>query len=350
MHLVFHFLPAFRIAAFLFAGAAAFSISASARAETAIKLVLEWKLDATAAPFLVAIDKGYFKAEGLNVTVVEPISPQPSDIGANEAVRRIAAGDAEMGFGDMGALVRARAEEKPAPVKAVFVVYNKPGYAVIGRKSRGIQTPGDLEGKKVGMSPRDPTSALWKVFVAASAIDAKKITTENIGMPVREPMLAAGQVDAVAALSYYSYIDLIDRGVPASDISVIYMSDYGVKLYGNAIMASEKFAQENPDALRGFLRAFAKGLKDTIAKPASAVETVLKRDAGLQKDAETRRLKMVIQENIQTPETKAQGYGGADPRRLDEAIDQIAAVAEFKKKPKADDIFDASFLPQRRGE
>jgi NitT/TauT family transport system substrate-binding protein len=315
----------------------------SAHAQTQIKFVLDWKLDATAAPILVAIDKGYFKAEGLDVSIVEPIFPESSET-ANSVVKRIAAGDGEMGFGDMHALIRARDDEKPAPVKAVFVVYNKPGYSVIGRKSRGIQTPGDLEGKKVGMPRRDPASALWKVFIAASGITGDKITTENIGLPVREPMLAAGQVDAVTALSYYSAIDLKDRGVPVSDIAVILMADYGVKIYGDAIMVSEKFAQENPEAVRGFIRAFSKGLRDTIAKPANVIESVLKRDSMLHKDLELDRLKMTIRDNIQTPETKAYGYGGIDPVRMDQAIAQLNAASAFKRLPKADDIFDASFL------
>jgi NitT/TauT family transport system substrate-binding protein len=336
-----------RVAAIVIAFAAVMLPAGSAFAQTRVRFALEWKLDATAAPLLVAIDKGYFKAEGLNVSIVEPVLPEPGE-GANATARRIAADDAEMGFGDLNALLRARDAEPPAPVKAVFVVYNKPGYAVIARKSRGIEYPTDLIGKKVGTPPRDPASALWKVFMSANALPADRVMTENIGLPVRDPMVASGQIDAVTAMSYYSYIDLKDRGVPANDINVMLMGDYGVKLYGSSIMASEKFARENPEAVRGFLRAFARGLKDTIVKPAQAIEPVLKRDSGLHKDLELERLKMTIQENIVTPETKANGYGGIVPERLNAAIDQIDAAAAFNKKPRAEDVFDASFLPQRK--
>ena len=317
-----------------------------ARAETAIRFVLDGKLDATAAPLLVAIDKGYFRAEGINVSLVDPVTPEPAE-GGNEPARRIAAGDADMGFGDLTALLRARAEEQPAAVKAVYVVYNKPGYAVFGRKSRGIQSPGDLEGKKIGTPRRDPASAWWKAFVTASAIDASKIVIENIGLSVRDPMVASGQIDAVTALSYQSFVDLKDRGVPASDISIILMADYGVKMYGASIFAGEKFANANPEAVRGFLRAYAKGLRETIARPQGAIESVLKRDTTLNKESELERLRMTIRDNIQTPETKANGYGGADPARLSAAIDQLAATVEFKKKPKAEELFDPSFLPAR---
>lgn len=317
-----------------------------ARAETAIRFVFDGKLDATAAPLLVALDKGYFRAEGLNVSLVMPVSPEPVE-GSNEPAKRIAAGDADMGFGDLTVLLRARAEEPPVPVKAVYVVYNKPGYAVLGRKSRGIQSPGDLEGKKVGTPRRDPASSLWKVFVTASAIDGSKITTENIGLSVRDPMVASGQIDAVTALSYQSFIDIKERGVPASDISVMFMADYGVKMYGASILAGEKFATGNADAVRGFLRAYARGLRETIAKPQSAIEPVLKHDTTLSKETELERLRMTIRDNIQTSETRANGYGRADPVRLSDAIDQIAAALEFKKKPKAEELFDPSFLPAR---
>jgi NitT/TauT family transport system substrate-binding protein len=321
-------------------------VANGARAETAIRFVFDGKLDATAAPLLVALDRGYFRAEGLNVSLVGPLNPEPVE-GGNDPVVRLGTGDADLGFGDLSTLLRARAEEKPAPVKAVYVVYNKPGYAVLGRKSRGIQSPGDLEGKKVGTPRRDPASRLWKVFVTASAIDASKITTENIGLSVRDPMLASGQIDAVTALSYQSFIDIKERGVPASDISVMLMADYGVKMYGASILASEKFASENADAVRGFLRAYAKGLKETIAKPQSAIDILLKRDPTLGKEAELERLRMTIRDNIQTPETKANGYGGVDPARLALAIDQIAAALELKKKPTAEALFDPSFLPAR---
>ncbi len=317
-----------------------------ARAETAIRFVLDGKLDATAAPLLVALDKGYFRAEGLNVSVIEPMTPEPAE-GGNEPAKRIAAGQADMGFGDLTALLRERTEEKPAPVKAIYVVYNKPGYAVLGRKSRGIQSPGDLEGKKVGTPRRDPASVWWKAFVSASAIDASKITIENIGLSVRDPMVASGQIDAVTALSYQSFIDIKDRGVPANDISIMLMADYGVKMYGASIFAGEKFASDNPDAVRGFLRAYAKGLKETIARPQGAIDLVLKRDTSLNKESELERLRMTIRDNIQTPETKANGYGSADPARLSAAIDQLAATVEFKKKPKPEDLFDPSFLPAR---
>ena len=75
------------------------------------------------------------------------------------------------------------------------------------------------------------------------------------------------------------------------------------------------------------------------------MDSVIKRNDVAKKETELERLQMAIRDNIVTPEVKANGYGGVDPARLDQAIDQIGLTYTFKAKPKADDIFDGSFLP-----
>jgi NitT/TauT family transport system substrate-binding protein len=322
-----------------FAGA----FAGGAHAQTPIRFLLDSKIDGTSTPFLLALDKGYFKAEGLDVTIVEPAS---FDLGESEeeTIKRIASGDVEMGFGDINAMIKFRDQNPQMPLKAVYIVHNKAAYAVVGRKSRGVIYPKDLEGKKLGAT-RDESFAQWKIFVQANALDESKIGIENIGMPVREPMLAAGQVDAVTGLSFSSYINLKDRGVPADDISVMLMADYGVNLYGNAILVSQKFADQNPEAVKAFLRAFTKGLKDSLSKASAAIDSVVKRNEVLRKDLELERFKMAIRDNIVTPEVKANGYGGVDAQRFAKSIDLVAIAYPFKQKPDAGAIFDASFLP-----
>ncbi len=225
------------------------------------------------------------------------------------------------------------------------MVYNRPPFSIVSRKSRGVLKPKDLEGHKLGAPAADGAFAQWKIFVQANGIDASKVTVENVGFPVREPMLAAGQVDAITGFSFSSYINLKDRGVPVDDIVVLLMADYGVNLYGNTIIVSPKFASEHPDAVKGFLRAFLRGLKDTVKDPASAVDSVIKRNDVAKKDVELERLKMALHDNILTPEVKQNGFGGVELARLDKSIDQIALTFDFKSKPKAADVFDPSFLP-----
>jgi NitT/TauT family transport system substrate-binding protein len=319
--------------------AASALVAGSASAQTPIKFSLDFKFEGPSAPFVVAIDKGYFKAEGLDVTI-------DTAGGSLEPINRVASGTYDMGFGDINSLIKFRDANPGTPIKAVFMLYNKPAFSIVGRKSRGVNTPKDLEGKKLGAPPPDGAYAQWPIFTQANGIDPAKVTVVSVGFPVREPMLASGEVDAITGFSFSSYINLKDRGVPANDITVLLMADYGVNLYGNTIMVNPKFAAEKPEAVKGFIRAFLKGLKDTVANPASAVESVIKRNDVAKKEVELERLQIALKENILTPEVKQNGFGGVLEDRMDKAIDQIALTYQFKNpKPKGSEAFDSSFLP-----
>lgn len=319
-------------------GAATATCAGSAAAQTPVKFSLDFKFEGPSAPFLVGLDKGYYKAEGLDVTI-------DTAAGSLEPITRVASGTYDIGFGDINSLIKFRDQNPGTPIKAVFMVYNRPPFSVVARKSRGVTMPKDLEGKKLGAPAADGAFAQWKIFAQSNDIDTTKVTIENVGFPVREPMLAAGQVDAITGFSFSSYINLKDRGVPVDDIVVLLMADYGVILYGNAIIVNPKFAAEHPNAVKGFLRAFLKGLKDTVKDPAGAVESVINRNDVAKKDVELERLNMALRDNILTPEVEKDGFGDVEPERLAKAIDQIALTYEFKSKPKGADIFDPSYLP-----
>src|SRR6516165_652171 len=233
----------------------------TAAAQTPIKFSLDFKFEGPSAPFLMGIDKGYYQAEGLDVTI-------DTAAGSVEPIMRVASGAYDMGFGDINTLIKYRDQNPNVPVKAVFMVYNRAPFSIVTRKSRGVTIPKDLEGKKLGAPAADGAFAQWKIFVQANGIDASKVAIENVGIPIREPMLAAGQVDAITGFSFSSYVNLKDRGVPIDDVVVLMMADYGVDVYGNAIIVNPKFATDHPDAVKGFLRAFVKSLKSTAKDPA----------------------------------------------------------------------------------
>jgi NitT/TauT family transport system substrate-binding protein len=297
-------------------------------------------LDGPAGLFLFPPDRGYYRAAGLEVTVDEATSGT-----ATESIARVASGAYEMGFADINALIKYRDQHPSAPVKAVFMVYNKPPYAVLARRSRGVTEPKNLEGKKLGAPTTSSTFGQWPLFAKLNGVEVSKVTIENIATPVRAPMLAAGQLDAVLGFSFRVYVDLKDRGVPVDDIVLLPMANYGLKLYGNAIIVNSKFAAEKPEAVKAFLHAFLKGMKETIRRPADAVESIVKRDDAAKREVELERLRMAIRDNILTPEVRADGFGAVAATRMEESIEQIALTYTFKAKPKPEDIFDASFLP-----
>jgi NitT/TauT family transport system substrate-binding protein len=324
--------------AYLVAAAFVLVSAAPARAQTGVKFSLDGRLEGPEALILVPQDKGFFKSQGLEVSVDDAAAPL-------EPITRVATGGYDMALADINALIRYRAQHPSPPVKAVFVVFNKPPYAIVARKSRGITEPKQLEGKKLGAPPAGSTFAQWPLFAKLNEIDVSKVMIENIGIPVRAPMLAAGQIDAALGYSFRVYVDLKDRGVPVDDIVLMQMANYGLKLYGTAIIVNAKFAAEKPEVVRAFLDAFLRGLKDMIRHPVEAVDSIVKRDDAAKREVELERLRMAIRDNIITPEVRANGLGGVEAVRLEESIDQIGLVYTFKAKPKADDIFDASFLP-----
>ena len=308
-----------------------------AAAQTSIKFSLDGRLEGLAATFFLPQDRGYFKSEGLDVTVDEATT-------ALEPITRVASGAYEMALADINTLIRYRDQHPTSSLKAVFMLYNKPPFAIVARRSRGITEPKQLEGKKLGTPPVGVTFE-WPLFAKLNNVDAAKVTIETIGFPVRAPMLAAGQIDAALGYSFRLYVDLKDRGVPVDDIVLMPMADYGLKLYGNTIIINPKFAAEKPEAVKGFLRAFLQGLKEIVHRPVEAVDSIMRRDDTVKRDVELERLRMAIRDNIVTPEVRANGFGAVDFARLAESIDQIGLVYTFKAKPKAEDIFDASFLP-----
>src|SRR5437660_783668 len=258
-----------------------------ASAQTAIKFSLDGRLEGLAATFFLPQDRGYFRAQELQVTVDEATT-------ALEPITRVASGAYQMGLADINTLIKYRDQHPSPPVRAVFMLYNKPPFAIVARRSRGITEPKELEGKKLGAPTAGMTFGEWPLFAKLNHIDVAKVTIETIGIPVRAPMLAAGQIDAALGYSFRLYVDLKDRGVPVDDIVLMPMADYGLKLYGNAIIINPKFAAEKPEAVKGFLRAFLQGLKEIVHRPAEAVDSIDRREDTGKRDVNPERLRMRI--------------------------------------------------------
>lgn len=306
---------------------------------TDIKFTLDWRFEGPAAGFLLAEDNGYFAEEGLNVSF---------DIGNGsvEVIPRVATGAYQMGFGDINSLIKFLDEDPSQPIEAVMMVYDKPVFSVVGRKSLGVtDDPKSLEGKTLGAPPPDGAFAQWPAFVEAAGIDTSGITLESIGFPVREPMLASGDVDGVFGFAFSVILNLKANGVPDEDIATILFADHGLNLYGNAVMVNETFAEENPEAVKGVLRALAKGFADAVADPAAGAAAVLARNETLNLDTETARLTMANDMNIKTPYVVENGFGDVDPERLAASIETLKISMGLQGNVTAEEVFDAQYLP-----
>ncbi len=326
------------IRSLLAAAAVLAAFSTGGLAQEKINFALDWKFEGPSAPYFVAIDKGYFDAEGLSVEVAE-------GRGSLDAIPKVATGAFPVGFADINSLMRFLDQNPGAPVTAVMMVYDKPPFAVVGRKSLGIEAPKDLEGKVLGAPPPDGAWAQFPIFAAENGLDMDAITVEPVGFPTREPMLAEGKVAAVTGFSFSSTLNLKRLGIPLEDQSILLMSDHGVSLYGNAILVNTDFAKENPEIVSSFVKAVGMGWKDAVADPAAAIESLLKRNPAADAALETERLQMAIDANVLTDAVKENGMGGIDADRMAKAIEQTKSVYEFQTEPDPALYFDGSYLP-----
>lgn len=322
--------------------AAAAALAMPALAQTSVPFALDWKFEGPSAAYFAAIDNGHFAAAGLDVEI-------SAGQGSLDAIPKVATGAFPLGFADINSLVRFLDQNPGAPVTAVMMVYDKPPFAVIGRKSRGIEKPKDLEGRVLGAPPPDGAWAQFPIFAAENGLDMDAITVEPVGFPTREPMLAEGRVDAVTGFSFSSFLNLVRLGVPEEDISTILMADHGVELYGNAIIVNTDFAAANPDAVKGFLEAVAAGWKDVIADPEMGARAVAARNPAADVALEQRRLQLAIDANVLTDNVRTNGMGNVDPDRMARALEQMKLTYEFQSPPDAALYFTDAYLPESGG-
>ena len=306
---------------------------------TSIRFQLDWRFEGPAAPFLMAAEKGYFAEEGLDVQI-------DSGSGSAGAVNRVASGAYEMGFGDLNALVEFLAENPEGPgIQGVYIVYDGTPAAVFARKESGIESPADLAGKTIAAPAFDTGYRAWGIFAAANGLEADAVEWQNVDPTLRETLLTRGDVDAITGFYFTSLLNLEERGMSEEDLTIMPFPEYGVPLYGNAILASEAFAQDNPEAVQGFLRAFNRALGETLADPEAAIEYVKNRDGLIDVEMETRRLKLALESVVDTPDAREHGVGGVDDERLRQAIQLVADAYDLPTLPSPDQVFDSRYLP-----
>ena len=316
-------------------------VGATAHAQTTpIKFQLDWRFEGPSALFLTPVAKGYFKDAKLDVTV-------DAGNGSGAAVTRVASGAYDMGFADLAALMEFHANNPDAPNKpvAIMVVYNDTPASVMVLKKSGITKPADLSGKKMGAPVFDAGRRAFPIFAKANGITGFQWIAMD--PPLRETMLVRGDVDAITGFTFTSLLNLEARGVKAQDIVVMPYPEFGVKLYGNVIIASPKLLKDNPGAVKAFLSAFTKGVKDVMANPAAAITEVKARDGIINVELETRRLKLAIDTVINTPNAHAEGFGQVNGPRLSLMASQVSDAFNTKTRVNPDAVWNGSFLPAK---
>jgi NitT/TauT family transport system substrate-binding protein len=306
--------------------------------QTSLRFTLDWAFQGPQAPFLVALYKGYFAAEGLDVTI-------DRGFGSADAVARIAGGAYDLGFACINAMIEFNAKNPDQALIAIAIVYDYAPFSIVTLRDRGIADPKDLAGRTLGAPAGDASRRLFPVFTKAVGLDPATITWVTMGPPLREPLLIKGDVDAISAHFFTAIINLKAAGVPAENIVTFLYAEHGLDLYGNAVMVPPRLLQEKPDAIRGFLRALTRAWHDTIANPDEAIGFVAKRDPLIDVKVEKERLLLAINVCMLTPDVKERGFGDARLVRLAGSVALVAEAFGLPTVPTPDKVFTAAFLP-----
>lgn len=312
--------------------------ASSARAETKIRFSLDWIPGSVHSPFFIALYKGYYKAEGLDVQI-------DRGKGSVGLVQQMATGVYDMGFPDISVLEEfdARNPDKAFPI--LMMGYEQAPAAVVFLKSGPIKTPKDLEGKSLGAAANDGGFKLFPTFAQQTGIDLSKVQIKFIDPKLRETLLAKHEVDAIIGQIFNTKLELKAKGIDPDQVGSFLYRDHGLDLYGNGVAASPAFLKEHPDAVKGFIRATIKGVRDMVKDPQMAVQMTLKYEPLLNASIERDRLKLAMECCIVTPNVLKNGYGAMDVDRLARGMAVVAKGYKLPSTPKTDVLYNPSFLP-----
>jgi NitT/TauT family transport system substrate-binding protein len=230
----------------------------------------------------------------------------------------------------------------------VYMVYNKPPFALITKTSSPIKTLKDVVGHTMGTPAGGSAGQLFAPLAKINGIDPAKVTVVNMQPNLQEQMLLNGQVDFSAVFTVTSYINLIGMKVdPDKDIRWLFFSDYGVDLYSNGIMVSQKLLKEKPKAVAGLVRALNRAIIENAAAPDAAIALMMKTEPLMNGELEKQRLLYTFKTHIVTPETDEIGIGDIKPDRMAKAIKLLAETYGLASTPTVADVFDRAFLPSK---
>jgi NitT/TauT family transport system substrate-binding protein len=301
--------------------------------------VLDWQIQGPQAPFITAKATGAFTGQGLDVAI-------DRGTGSQKTIEQVATGTYDMGYGDINSMIEYNAKNPQNPLIAVGIILNSPPFSLLSLKRYGIQQPKDLKGVAIGAPAGDAPRRLWPIFARNAGVPADSVSWTNMAPPLREPALVKGDVKAISGFYFTGFLNLTENlKVPESEVVAFLYSDYGIDLYGNAVIVRTDWLKANEGTARKFLAALNTGFKATLKDPKAAIAHVKAAEPLSNEATELKRLQLAIRTNMINDEVKKNGLLGIDPARMQRAIDQVVVSFELGSKPTVAQVFNGAYLP-----
>ena len=314
--------------------------TAPAHAQTKVKFALDWLPQGPQAPFITAKASGAFSAAGLDVTI-------DRGTGSQKTIEQVATGTYDLGYGDINSMIEYNVKNPGQPLIAIAMVLNTPPFSLLSLKKYGVKEPKDLAGLNIGAPAGDAPRRLWPIFAKNAGVPPDSVTWTNMAPPLREPSLVRGDVKAISGFFFTGYLNLADNlKVPESEIVAFKYSDYGVDLYGNAVVVRVDWLRANEETARKFVAALTQGFKTVLKDPPAAIAQLKTMDPLINEATELKRLQLAMSANMLNAEVKKNGFGAIDPARMQRAIDQVVQYFELPSKPTVGQVFTDKYLPQ----
>ena len=307
-------------------------------------LILDFVPTGEYVPHYTALEKGWYRDEGLDVKILR-------GQGSADTIKRIAAGQGEVGIADAAALIAARANTD-VKVKAIALWYRRPPHGIFVRADSPIKAPKDLEGKKLAISPGNSHQVLWPAFERLSGLKPNSVTWVTMDAASMPPSLIKGATDAVPFFVVHeARIRKIARQQNADIRVLTAWADLGLDLYSTSLIAREDTIVKDPDGLKAFLRATLRGADYAFRDKhfEEGVQYVVKHHPEVDPDgalgAAQVGARFVYAEEVASGKV---AVGQFEPARVEKTRDLYTQYLELKRNVPLEEIYTNDLLPAKK--